>query len=100
MNKSHFVKVEKSYKHSDNFPIMVGDKLYVCFGGVELHDHNKTLHFKDCSSVSERCFNGGEYDGDVENDKVDIYVTNHLWETPNAIETYFYTDELIEVIAQ
>lgn len=94
-----FQMVKDSYKHSDNFPIMVGDKIYVCFGGVDFHDHNETIQFKDCSSVSERCFDGG-YDGEVENDKVDIYLINHLWEYENRIETIFYADELIEIIAQ
>ena len=74
MTDKQFLMVKYSYKHSDNFPIMVGDKIYVCFGGVDLHNKNTQLQFKDCSSVTERCFNGGDYDGEVENDKVDIYL--------------------------
>ena len=92
--------VKRSYEHSDNFPIMVGEKIYVCFGGVDFHDHNETIHFKNCSSVTERCFNGGNYDGDVENDNIDIYLVNPAWEHPNEVETIFYDDELIEIINQ
>ena len=96
--KEKFKIVERSYKHSDNLPIMVGDKIYVCFGGVELHDHNETLQFKDCSEVTDVDEN---YDGDVKNERLDIYLVNHLWEKPNyLVETIFYEDELIEIIAQ
>ena len=96
-NKEKLKIVEHSYKHSDNLPIMVGDKIYVCFGGVELHDHNETLQFKDCSEVTDVDEN---YDGDVKGGSVDIYLNNHCWENPNLIETIFYEDELIEIIAQ
>lgn len=89
--------VERSYKHSDNIPIMVGDKIYVCFGGVELHDQNKTLHFKDCSEVTDVDEN---YDGDVKNESVDIYLKNYFWQCPNWLKIDFDKDDLIEIIAQ
>lgn len=98
MNKDkQFRMVERAYKHSDNLPVMVGDKIYVCFGGVELHDHNKTIQLKDCSEAIGVDEN---YDGDVKKQSVDIYLVNHLWEQPNEIETIYYDDELIEIIAQ
>lgn len=95
--KEKFKIVEHSYKHGDELPVMVGDKIYVCFGGTELHDKNTTIQFKDCSEVTDVDEN---YDGDVKSGSVDIYLTNHLWENPNLVETQFYEDELIEIIAQ
>lgn len=95
MTKEQLRTVEHAYKHSNNFPIMVGDKIYVCFGGVELHDHNETLQFKDCSEAINI---DDDYDGDVANERLDIYLANHRWETPNIIETVFYQDELMEII--
>ena len=97
----HLTKIERSYSNGDEVVFVVGNKIYVCFGGVDFHDHNKTIHFKDCNRVDETCIEAnGEYFGDGVGDCVDVYLDNHLWENPNMVETRFYDDELIEIIAQ
>ena len=96
MDRHDLTMVERSYKHGDYLPIMVGDRIFVA---DEWFKHRKegTIEFV-ADEVDRTCFeNNGEYFGETLGRTWRIILADPYVDCDNAVETIYYADELVEL---
>ena len=98
LSKEQIKQVENSFSNGDDIVFQIENRVFVA-EEVLKHKKEATIEFVNCQEIDESCFeSNGEYYGDVLPETKTYILQDCYADNNNAVATYYYEDEIEEII--